>query len=568
MNFLHCNLEPFIDENGDYGVVGWTRDGDVMSLSKETISAPKIHGQDQDIYDSPGEISVDESIRIYKELKNVIWPHPGRFDMEGVENIDLKNIHRSIVRYIANFIWIRDDRAYDLLADWVILSYLRPRYRFMPILMLDGTTVSGKSTLMEILQSIVYRGFLTSSFTSASLARIVDSCQATILCDETLDTVENKDRGGDIMNFLKSATSPNLPYVRAAPKSRREYDTFHLYTSVCISVKNSKDVEDVINRSIRIQLLTKPDSAEYEHYGDYDNDFGECYVPEGFFDMTAKQIRTELYKLKVALESGTLKDLPGLTEVTEKFRAALRTKDRHGQWMYGAMCGIENPPRVLNRLADIARTLVPVSILTGNAEPVMGIILDSANDAKEAAQNSMEANVLQAFVDVICERCGSGEFLKNSTMTRQQFIDVIGHITTRDIGMKLNDTMHANGELSGYDSIKTSTITYTLRTMGLTYTTGRGAGQRQTCMDPRTAGSFQQLDSLIRRYDPDSIDILTPARTREIYGRNDQIGQSGEIPVQSGDQTLYPDPDPLLHGDNGERERTEAPLLRRRLRIA
>lgn len=502
MNLKCSKLEPFEDEDGRIGVVAW--DG---------FDIPRTF-RDRDLNTASG-VSAEELAHVQNFIGKALWPLPGTIDLaKAPKNADLKMIHDSIVRYIGEYVWIRDTRTYDLLADWVILTYLRPSYRFMPILMLDGTTVSGKTTLMEILSSIVYHGFLTSSFTTAALVRAVYTCDATILCDESLDTIENKDRGGDIMNFLKSATSPNLKYMRAAPKTRYDYDSIVIYTSVCISVKRAEAVEDVINRSIRVQMLTKPEGPEYEHYGDYDNNFGASYEPEGD-DLTPKEIRTALYSMKIAQEVRGCGDKVDLTHINDMFRRSLRSRDKYGNWEYGKMCEILDPPRISNRLADIARTLVPLSILTESANSVMTMVIDSGKDAKDAAQSSNEGNVLRGLVDVLFEKIGGAEVLRGCALDRAFMEDIIKHTTTREVASKVNENMHAVGDLSSYEMIKTSTITYALRSMGITYRTGKGAGGRQSTLDPTTPGFWEQLESLIRRYDPDSLELVEPAKVNK-----------------------------------------------------
>lgn len=506
MNLRYCNLEPFEGADGKTGVVAW-----------DDQTAPEIYTHDRICLTGSG-VTPEEAQHILGVIDKALWPLPGPIDLQSVETIDLKRIHNSIVRYIGTYIWIRDTRAYDLLADWVILTYLRPSYRFMPILMLDGTTVSGKSTLMEILHSIVYRGYLTSSFSNAALVRAVYCCDATILCDESLDNITDTVRGGDIVNFLKSATSPNLRYMRAAPKSRYDFDALKIYTSVCISVKRSEAVEDIANRTIRIQMLTKPEGEEFEHYGDYDNNFGETYEPTDYSSMTPKEIRTALYALRIVRMSGKVMgkhvDLitgPEIDEMNTLFKRALTTKDKFGRWAYGKYCDLEDPPRISNRLADIAKTMIPVAMLTDCANEVMSVIIDSGKDAREAAQNSEEANVLRALVDVYLEKKEQEPLYGKIIPSGDVLMDIFKKITTREIAAKVNDTLHDNGDLGAYDEIKTSTITYTLRSMGITYQMGRGPG-RQTMLDPTTEGFFEQLDSLIRRYDPDSINILDPLK--------------------------------------------------------
>lgn len=170
--------EPFEDADGEIGLL--QVDVEPGHHSWRVITAGEIYAAGTDAHER----------KFYeRQIEGAAWPLPRKLDPVGGMDQDWAKLEQDIVRYLHAHIWIADDRAYDLLACWVIASYLRDRFTFMPLLIIDGITVSGKSTLQEALAGLIYHGVYFGNYTPAAITRIIKRADASICLDESIDNL-------------------------------------------------------------------------------------------------------------------------------------------------------------------------------------------------------------------------------------------------------------------------------------------------------------------------------------------------------------------------------------------
>ena len=442
-----------------------------------------------------------------------MWQLPDKPDIK--EPTDLKLIHDSICRYIRTYVWIRDTRAYDFLASWAILTYMKEDYRFMPLLLLDGATASGKSTLLEILESISYHGCIVASCSAPSIVRAVKWTSATVIIDEGLDTLTSDGRGTDVVNALKSVTSPSMRYMRAKYGTADDFTAECLYTCLAMSIKGANLAEDIINRGVRIQMLARPGGEQYHDYEDYDHNHGESYDPEDDEFMNVRQIRTALYAMRIRRQTlGPDKwreyNAVDLRPQIEYVAKALREKDKWGRPAYIQKFDMDYPehcPVISNRLGDIVRTIIPVTLMTKTSADVMAMLIDADKDAKEAGRTSIEGETLCAMNDVILERIGGDDILRAMSISRESLGRIIDTITTRDIAQRLNDNLHDSGDLQPSQMLPTRDVTAHLKALGIPYQMG-AAGGRQSPIGPINISFWNLYLSCLTRYDPTQKELI------------------------------------------------------------
>ncbi|MBF9059049.1 hypothetical protein HKCCSP123_07610 [Rhodobacterales bacterium HKCCSP123] len=73
----------------------------------------------------------------------------------------------------------------DAAAIWIIGTYLMDTWRLWPRLMVTSPTKAcGKSTLLEVLDAMVLRGFIASNASPAAVFRAIEAWRPTLLLDE------------------------------------------------------------------------------------------------------------------------------------------------------------------------------------------------------------------------------------------------------------------------------------------------------------------------------------------------------------------------------------------------
>lgn len=484
--FTARELEPFRADNGEVEFAMIDRDGDdkTLTLTDALNDEIMIKGGKEMIMDL---------------LQHISWDLPEKIDIgRSPKTEDLPRLQARIARYLRRYVWIKDERAYDLLACWAILSYFRKEYHYIPLIILDGATEAGKSTLIAAMSKICYRAYKAINYSSAAINRIKAKVNATICLDEALDNIAG-DRGVELMNFIKSAVEDTGSYARAAPKTRTEYDIIKTYTSVMISVRGEEIPQDVINRGIRIQMMSKPPEVDLGNLRWVDHEDIDD-------DISPAKIRTALYtlKLRVAyrIQEG---DIPDMQAAAKQAMRNLSTRLPDGEWLYGRVYNIDGAPKVTNRQYDIATALLPIADLTLCGEDVMRLILAEETNYREAAINSMEGQVFRTVVDCIVDEAEKDHMIpKNAPLTRGAFRDVVSHLTTREIAARFNENMIAAGDQRITDLKETRKITYTLKTLGLSYRMGAGAGGRQTTLDPDDKNFVQTFMRHLNEYDPNN----------------------------------------------------------------
>jgi hypothetical protein len=78
---------------------------------------------------------------------------------------------------------IRDNRAYTVLACWILATYRTEQFNIIPYLDFLGPKGTGKTRALELLSQLAYRGCLVTHPTPAVVFRLVDRYTPTLLAD-------------------------------------------------------------------------------------------------------------------------------------------------------------------------------------------------------------------------------------------------------------------------------------------------------------------------------------------------------------------------------------------------
>ncbi|MCI2075167.1 MAG: hypothetical protein LKJ94_05665 [Candidatus Methanomethylophilus sp.] len=486
------SIEPFIDDDGSMSLAIVDGDGEFETVKSKDIC---------------NECIISKNLQPFLlELTNqVYWKLPGKIAINlAPKPEDLWKLEKRIVRYLAQYVWIQDDRAYDLLACWAILSYFRPSFHYIPLIILDGATVAGKSTLVSAMSKICYHGYRADNYSAAAITRMIKRFDSTICLDEAVDNISG-DRGIELQNLIKSCVDEDGSYVRAVPKTRDEIEVVKTYTSMMISIKGADLAEDVINRGIRIQMMSKPPDVEVKNlrWADW-KDPG---------DTSPASIRTDLYNLMWRFKYPIIDGRIDLATAIENTMHYLDTRLQNGEYLYGIEYGIAPAKKINNRQYDIATALMPIASICGCAKDVMQLIIAEETNYREAAANSMECQVFRAIVDCILQEAAE-HTLSGWPVDRPTFADVTRRVTTRQIAQKLNENLLDQGNLRYNEQIETIRSTRAIKTLGLAYTMGRGAGGRASALDPTAPGFIDIFQRHLMEFDPENLVkfALSPAK--------------------------------------------------------
>jgi len=161
----------------------------------------------------------------WRDIPELLWkwiPDPRPYGNGGED--DDETLHLFLKELIQSYVDLTDPRQYDIIASFVMATWLVDKFRAVPYLYAVGPYGSGKSTLQEVLNEVCYKAVKTSSITTAALAGFIDKYHPTLLIDEA-QIYNNKGRG-ELGAIVDAGYKRDNPRIKIVGKETRAYDLF------------------------------------------------------------------------------------------------------------------------------------------------------------------------------------------------------------------------------------------------------------------------------------------------------------------------------------------------------
>lgn len=354
----------------------------------------------------------EEQVTIYQSQYNRIASahHEGDdLPTETFMKDALSEVFRELMKFLQYYLALDKPAYYALLAIFAIHSYFKRQMPMCPLLLIEGSYSSGKSACIAIMSKVCYRPHTDGNYSPASLVDKIDKFDCTLLLDEAKDNFFSE-RGADLNNFLKNATSVDGKYTRM----RKNSDG----TMYSVSVPLFSDIlvctlggfkEDTKSRGISI----KTPEFNLSDCPDYDliNCVGEV---SGYNDPA--EIQKKLYALKFLTESYQFdKGVDVGWNATVSFKNSL--KEAYYDLKTGAYAERENMLEckpVRNRSLKVLCGYYAISRYTGASKEILEQLLKGEASKSEDKKYTRYG----AVVFAMCERIlainwnGPGEYQK------------------------------------------------------------------------------------------------------------------------------------------------------------
>jgi len=158
-------------------------------------------------------------------------------------------LHTDIVSYIKRHIYFPTLETYDLIAVWIMGTYLFRAFRYFPYLHLNAEKGSGKTLLMELMSPIAFNGVLMSQPPSSTVLKLIKQDSATLFIDEAEGLGENRSASSQLKNILKTGFARSGVYYSGE-------EMYRTYSPKCFAGINMLD--DVLaDRTITVRLTRK-----------------------------------------------------------------------------------------------------------------------------------------------------------------------------------------------------------------------------------------------------------------------------------------------------------------------
>ena len=165
------------------------------------------------------------------------------------EKVSGPRLAREIECALRRFVAL-DENAYPLVVAWVVGSYMHECRGLWPLLLIRSPQPNcGKSTLLDVLERLVPRAFVTADPSPAVLFRSAGS-GPTQLLDELDGWV---DRAPEIIGFLRAGWQVGRPFVRVNPETL-ELEEFPAYCPKALAVKGDVRDDAVRSRCLVVEM--------------------------------------------------------------------------------------------------------------------------------------------------------------------------------------------------------------------------------------------------------------------------------------------------------------------------
>jgi hypothetical protein len=176
-------------------------------------------------------------------MKRTPWPLAGPFPEE---KLDHKSLWNTIRKFLYEHIDFYDDLLYDVATGWTFASYHAERWTSVPYLFMYGPHDSGKTRVLDCLNSLCYRSLMMATITGPALFRGIEKWHPTLLLDET--GKYNAEAEAEIRSIL------NAGYRKGQFAARCEGENHEIKLFDVFGFKAMADIKD-LNQTLRSRCI-------------------------------------------------------------------------------------------------------------------------------------------------------------------------------------------------------------------------------------------------------------------------------------------------------------------------
>lgn len=160
-----------------------------------------------------------------------------------------------IKQTLLKFVDFRNESDADILALWIMASYLFPIFDAFPYLYFVGVKRSGKTKTLLIIEKLAFNGILSSNISPSVLFRLVEALRCTLALDES-EQLFDKSKKEDLRELLNSGYKRGAPALRTKKDKKGNFgiEAFEIYSPKAIA--NISGLDSVLeDRAITITMV-------------------------------------------------------------------------------------------------------------------------------------------------------------------------------------------------------------------------------------------------------------------------------------------------------------------------
>ncbi len=176
------------------------------------------------------------------------------------EAVDGSQLLDSIASLFRRFL-SADLPCYITLSLWVIYSHCFEAFEISPLLLLSSPTKrSGKTTTLTLLSGIVRRPVPAANITAATMFRVVQAVQPTLLVDEADSFLRDNE---ELRGVINSGHTRSMSVILRCAGESYEVKPFNTFSPKVLAMIG-KPPGTILDRSVRLPLKRAPHNAKLE----------------------------------------------------------------------------------------------------------------------------------------------------------------------------------------------------------------------------------------------------------------------------------------------------------------
>ncbi|MBR4227324.1 MAG: hypothetical protein IKR86_11305 [Candidatus Methanomethylophilaceae archaeon] len=437
-----------------------------------------------------------------EELRSLVrsapWALPGELPLgSGAgdwEKADLGGLIRSCfdeVKGLAqDYLYLVDEKMFDVMALYVVSSYLHEELACFPRILVVGSSHTGKSKIGTIL-SLAYRGVNAGNASMSAAFRTIDRYGSSLFLDE----VQDLPRGTltELLSVFKNGFERGGVFMRTSLKSY-EPEAFRVDAFMAVgSKKMSVFPEDVLNRAFVINTFPCEASSKRR-----DLDQGSPRMA-GIRTRLAYMRFVYLYQRESAhgevgkFPATDYYDLHGLFEscgagIEAMLDGMLREEDP----LHGVLCRCSD---LGGRSLSMLGALLPVAVIAGAEDSLVEALLQSLASERVKEMTSLHAEIFNTWMDLAHLRVPSPA---SASALRRAALEV----SLREMREAINNDRRGAGDaLADADELRTHSLREPMELMGFRLDYAGRRGSQTFVVDE---GDFERMfDAAMKRYGED-----------------------------------------------------------------
>ena len=167
--------------------------------------------------------------------------------------VDGKALVTEIQAIVRNHVILSEHEALAV-ALWIVQTYVFSAFRVCPRLLVSSPEKRcGKTTLLETIQALCFRGLAAANISAASLFRAIEAWSPTLLIDEADTFLHGND---ELRGILNAGHTKSTAYVLRTAGDDHEPKRFYTFAPIAIGmIKQPPDT--LLDRAVVIRLQRK-----------------------------------------------------------------------------------------------------------------------------------------------------------------------------------------------------------------------------------------------------------------------------------------------------------------------